>query len=105
MLDFIKQYWLEFLLTCITGGVTIILKKIYNEFKHSIEDNKVMKQGLVALLHNSLFRNCSDYINQGEISASELDNLEELYTSYHTLGGNGTGTALYERCKNLKIKQ
>ena len=105
MLDFIKQYWLEFLLTCITGGATIILKKIYSEFKKTVTDNKVMKQGLVALLHNSLFRNCTEYIKRGEISANELDNLEELYNSYHSLGGNGTGTALYERCKNLKIKQ
>ena len=31
-------------------------------------------------------------------------NLEYLYRSYHALGGNGTGTELYNRAKALPIK-
>lgn len=37
------------------------------------------------------------------IDASGLKNLEYLYRSYHTLGGNGTGTELYNRAKALPI--
>lgn len=59
---------------------------------------------MVALLHDSLFRNCEQYIKRGEITVNELENLETLYASYHALGGNGTGTALYEKCKLLSIK-
>ena len=33
-----------------------------------------------------------------------MRNLEYLYRSYHALGGNGTGTELYNRAKGLPIK-
>ncbi len=32
-------------------------------------------------------------------------NIEYLYRGYHALGGNGTGTELYERVKELKLKE
>lgn len=104
MLDIIKNYWLEFILTSISGGLVMFVKKIYKDYKKESEEQVNIKIGMVALLHDSLFRNCEIYINKGEISVNELDNLESLYSSYHALGGNGTGTALYERCKNLSLK-
>ena len=33
-----------------------------------------------------------------------MRNLEYLYRSYHALGGNGTGTELYNRAKALPIR-
>ena len=33
-----------------------------------------------------------------------LTNIGYLYDSYHALGGNGTGTELYNRAKALPIK-
>ena len=104
MIDIIKNYWLEFVLTAVSSGLVMTVKKIYNEYKKESEEQVSIKIGMVALLHDSLFRNCESYINKGEISVNELDNLESLYSSYHALGGNGTGTALYERCKNLNLK-
>ena len=43
-------------------------------------------------------------IAQGSIDTDGLRNLEYLYRSYHALGGNGTGTELYNRAKALQIK-
>ena len=34
---------------------------------------------------------------------TELNNIEKMYKAYHKLGGNGTGTELYERVLELKI--
>ena len=34
-----------------------------------------------------------------------MKNYEYLYNVYHELGGNGTGTEIYERVKKLKIKE
>lgn len=104
MIDIIKNYWLEFVLTAVSSGLVMAVKKIYSEYKKESEEQVSIKIGMVALLHDSLFRNCEAYISKGEISVNELDNLESLYSSYHALGGNGTGTALYERCKNLDLK-
>lgn len=104
MIDFIAKYWVEFILTLITSGSAYVLKKVYSDFKKEKTEQNILKEGMVALLHNSLFRNCEQYIAKGEITVNELDNLETLYKSYHALGGNGTGTALYERCKSLSLK-
>ena len=104
MLNVIVKYWIEFLLTGITGCSAYMLKKVYADFKRDRTEQEVLKAGMKALLHDSLFHNCEQYISKGEITVDELDNLTTLYESYHALGGNGTGTALYERCKNLKIK-
>lgn len=104
MLSIIVKYWIELILTLITGGSAYILKKVYADFKSERSEQNILKTGMVALLHNSLFRNCEQYIARGEITVSELENLETLYASYHALGGNGTGTALYEKCKLLSIK-
>lgn len=38
------------------------------------------------------------------IVAGGLTNIGYLYNSYHALGGNGTGTELYNRAKALPIK-
>ena len=104
MWEIIKEYGVEFLLTAISSGAAFILKKIYSDFKKESEKQKNLKFGMIALLHDLIFKNCSDYIKKGEITINELNNLEELYKSYHALGGNGTGTELFERCKDLDIK-
>lgn len=104
ILNFIYDHWEGILVTLISGSATAAMKKIQGDIKKDLEEKKIIKSGLVGLLHNSLFRSCEDYINRGEITTAELDNLACLYESYHNLGGNGTGTALYERCKQLKIK-
>lgn len=105
MLDFIKEYWLSVLCTLVSGGATYVVKRFYSDFKKESEEQKCLKSGMISLLHNELFKNCKEYISHNEITVAELDNLESLYRSYHALGGNGTGTELYERCKKLKIKQ
>ena len=70
------------------------------------ESNRVqtIKDGLLAIMHDRLYQVCTYYIQQGWIDASGLKNLEYLYQSYHALGGNGTGTELYNRAKALPIR-
>lgn len=60
--------------------------------------------GLLAIMHDRLYQACTYYSQQGWINASGLKNLEYLYQSYHALGGNGTGTELYNRAKALPIR-
>lgn len=67
-------------------------------------EQAVIKQGLLALLHDRLYESCQFYINQGWLSAQDLKSLTYLYEAYHKLGGNGTGTALYKRCCGLLLK-
>ena len=61
------------------------------------------KWGESPILHDRIYQACQHYIQQGYIDMAGLKNLEYLYRSYHALGGNGTGTELFNRAKALPI--
>lgn len=103
MIDFIKEYWLEFAFTLIITFLSFLIKRLYGKLKHELTTQKMLKEGMLAMLHDRLYQLCTNYIERKSITVDELENLEYLYKSYHNLGGNGTGTALFNRCKNLKI--
>nr|DAW51793.1 MAG TPA: holin [Caudoviricetes sp.] len=92
MWQFILEYWAEWAFGLL-GGVFIAVVVKY----------KAMKEGILAILHDRIYQACQHYLAQGNIDTPGLKNIEYLYRSYHTLGGNGTGTELYNRCKALPI--
>lgn len=115
MLDFIKQYWLEVLFSGILGIFSIVAKAVYSKFKRELkeyttkqekesQEQALLRAGVIALLHDRIYTLCQEYLKQGEITMGDLDNLGMLYNSYHSIGGNGTGTQLYERCCKLRIR-
>ena len=99
MIDFIMKYWLEF----IFGIALTSLSYCYNQVKRKLKEQELVKEGLVAILHDRLCQSCLYFIAKGEINLTELNNIEKMYDAYHKLGGNGTGTELYERVLELKI--
>ena len=101
MVDFVAKYWLEVAFGCmiaVGGGV-------YKRIKKYFKKEDLVKTAIVALLHDRIYYLCTEYITRGYITVAELRNLGYLYNSYHALGGNGTGTALYEKAKNLDVKE
>ena len=66
---------------------------------------KLIKDGVIAILHNKIYTLGKQYIAQEHISVEALDDFEHLYNAYHALGGNGTGTEIYKRVKELPMKQ
>lgn len=93
MAEFIIKYWLEVAFGIVSAAVVKLLT-----------ERKAMKEGILAILHDRLFQAGRYHIAQNEITLSELKNVEYLYRSYHTLGGNGTGTEIWERIKDLPLK-
>lgn len=63
-----------------------------------------LEQAVVALLHDRIYNSCEAYIERDSITFREFDNLQYLYNSYTALGGNSTGTALFEDVRNLPKK-
>lgn len=101
MKEFIITYWIEFLFgLCIT-----VLSFCYNKLKMQLKEQKEIKEGLVAILHDRLYQSGMYFVDKGEITVTELNNIEGIYTAYHNLGGNGTGTEVYERVKELRLKK
>lgn len=104
MWQFILQHIGELLFTGITGALAAAYRRLSKRIKDQEEERKAVKTGLLAILHDRLYQACQFYLAQGWIDASGLKNIEYLYTSYHALGGNGTGTELYRRVMALTIR-
>lgn len=82
--------------------------KDFDKIKASVDANdrltEELKVGVRALLHDRLYQGCRYFLKQGIINEAELSNMGRLYESYHQLGGNGTGTELYQRIKKLPLE-
>lgn len=81
-----------------------IVLSIFNYIKIKSASSRLIKEGMLAILHNRIYTLGKQYIEQGHISLEDMKDFEYLYDAYHNLGGNGTGTEIYERVKNLPIR-
>ena len=68
-----------------------ILLSIFNFVKSKHSSNKLYTLG-------------KQYIEREYVTIEDMKDFEYLYNAYHALGGNGTGTEIYERVKNLSIR-
>ena len=96
ILSYISAHWTEWAIGLLGLGWGYLVNKV--------TEYKTIKDGLLAIMHDRLYQSCTYYIKQGHIDMGGLKNLEYLYKSYHALGGNGTGTELYNRAKALPIR-
>ena len=101
MLEFAVKYWIEIFFS----GVLALLGAGYRKINTKLKEQEKMKEGILAILHDRLYQACRFYIQRGHIDIESMKNIEYLYESYHDLGGNGTGTELYNRVKALPIKE
>ena len=100
MKEFIIEYWLE----AVFGLLSALLGWLYGGLKKKVDKQKLIEAGMLAILHDRLYQLGREYIERGWITLEELKNMEYLYESYHALGGNGTGTEIWERVKNLPVR-
>lgn len=104
MPDWIVKYWVQWLFGLICAALLAGYRRLAKRVKEQEEERKAIKAGMLAILHDRLYQACTYYMAQGYIDAAGLKNLEYIYRAYHSLGGNGTGTELYNRTKSLPIK-
>lgn len=105
MPDWIAKYWGEWLFGIVATALAAGYKRLAKRVKTDVDERASLKAGVLSLLHDRLYQACKYYLAQGSIDVEGLDNIRYLYTSYHALGGNGTGTELYNRAKALPIKE
>lgn len=77
------------------------------EQKHAavIEDIEIVKQSLIASLHDRIYDEGNRLLNQGYATIDEVNNFNYLYEAYHErLGGNGTGEVINFHVRELPIR-
>lgn len=120
-MNYIDQaaYWLEHFIRAnaavmsVTGvSVYGFLKMKYNKMKEDkvSVDTRLsnLEKANLAMLHNKIYVQCANYLQEGFISIADLDDLDYLFNAYKSLGGNGTGETLYNKVKalpNIKTKE
>ncbi len=98
------KYWLGALFGALTGAMGWAVNRLRKRQKAQEAEQAAIKEGMLALLHDGLFRACSIALTKGRINVDEMDNINYLYKPYATLGGNGTGKRLFERVNQLPIE-
>ena len=90
MIDFILKYWVEFLLTTLTGGVIYVFKQYIG-----------LKQGMQSLLRNEIVRIYDVQMKLGYCPSFMKENIKDMYESYHLLKGNGLVTSMVNQLYDL----
>lgn len=93
--------------TLISGIVSAILASLITMSKTKIKKEQKMLEALNKGVRALLWDKLNLIYEMGEfyegIEVDELHNAENIYNAYHALGGNGTGTKIYEDIKKLPI--
>ncbi len=104
MLDFAKQYWLQMIFGGAVSALSVLTRHLWQSIKQEHKEQKLLREAVLAILHDRLYSLARYYLSQGWMTIQDLDNLEYIYKAYHALGGNGTGSDLFTRCKALPIR-
>ncbi len=104
----VMQYWLEAILGVLVGAIGSWCKWLSKALKAREAEQVAIKSAIKAILHDKLFKICNYYLGLGYIPVEKseeiLDNAKMIYDAYHTLGGNGTGTNIYNKFLKLHIE-
>lgn len=67
------------------------------------KDKDANSKGTMLLLRVQLIEYHDKYMKLGEIPSYAYDNFVEMYNAYHTLGGNGMVTKMYNEIQVLHL--
>lgn len=99
------QDWAKALISSVAavvvGAIAGAIKHLYSRQKAQAARQDAVEQGLQALLHDRIFAMYAECEQKRYASVEDMRNAEYLYKPYHNLGGNSTGTELYQRIKNM----
>lgn len=86
------------------GVVTLILAYVVNQFKKIQTGNKAERDALGALLRNDMFEIYETYRDADEVPIRFQEEMDSLYSAYHGLGFNNTGTKIHDEIMKKKTK-
>lgn len=90
MWEFVVRYWIEFAMAGLVGVVAALIRR-----------HKATQLGVQALLRANIIGLYNKYIERGDIPIYERENVEQLYTQYKNLKGNGVVDGLRDRLREL----
>lgn len=90
----------------LSACVGYLLAAVRGFVKRGNQHDKAMEQGMRALLRQQLIDYHDQYVVRGRPCPVWIkEQATSVYTAYHGLGGNGTGTHLYEEIMDAHVKE
>lgn len=100
-MEWIAKYWIEWLLGILASGMAAGYAWIRRRMKRQSMQQSAIEEGVRSLLHDRLYQAYHHYSELGYCPIRDKKNIEYLYLPYHNLGGNGTGTHMYEQIMRM----
>ena len=100
-MDSLNQLIVEHWIGWIFSLIGIMIGYIYSKVVTVTRKATATENGIRALLRNDIIKAYNKCEERGYCPIYEMENIEEMYTQYHALGGNGTITELVERIQDL----
>lgn len=95
----------EILLQTYTIALPILLGYIVWLLKNQKKSRDANSRGTMLLLRVQLIEYHDKYMSLGHIPSYAYENFCEMYEAYHSLGGNGMISHMYEEVKELEIRK
>lgn len=100
--------WMNAVIGTVAGALIAtligIIKGLWGRQKAQAARQENVEKLCMAIAHDRLFYIYADLNQKGYATVDEIRNVEYLYEPYHKLGGNGTGTELYERITKMQTE-
>lgn len=97
--------WLTVLNTALTIILTSLCGYITWYLQKKFSDKSATAEALKVLLRKELRELYNEVNSRGFVTTDELEEYTKLYEAYQGLGGNGTGTILYNAFSRLPVKE
>lgn len=85
--------------------ISTILNFVFNYINKRNEDKSMVAKALMCLLGYEVKTECRRLIKAKEVDLVDYEQLQELNTLYHQMGGNGYVKNLMDKVGKLEVKQ
>lgn len=101
MPEWVTKYWIEWLFGLLSAGIIAYIRKLSKQVKQERAEQKALRDGMRSLLRRQIVADCEQAMKEGFCGTATKDTIEDMYNSYHALGGNGVVTRLKAQTMNL----
>ena len=100
-----EQTITSLILNALPTVVGVIIGYLWNKARGLSQKQQAMEKSIRAILKIELRRIYDCGMAHGYLSYEDEQIAEEIYDSYHTLGGNGQGTTMIEAIRKMELRR
>ena len=101
MPEWIVKYWVEWIFGIVATGLIAYIRVISKQVRKEREEQKALRDGMRSLLRRQIIMDCEKAVAENYCPTATKDTIEDMYQSYHALGGNGVVTHLKAQAMNV----